>query len=108
LSKRTKHIKAKYFLIKDYYDEKKIDLQYCPTGKMWADVLTKPLQEQLFRDMQAFLQNCSRDYDNDLEQQEDERAHQSTKQKITTVTSLQECVDGDVKQPVTDQRRYVS
>jgi hypothetical protein len=60
-SKRTKHIKAKYFLIKDYYDAGEIDLQYCPTGQMWADVLTKPLQGQLFRDMQAFLQNCSRD-----------------------------------------------
>jgi hypothetical protein len=31
-SKRTKHIKTKYFLIKDYYDSKEIDLRYCPTG----------------------------------------------------------------------------
>jgi hypothetical protein len=66
-SKRSKHIKAKYFLIKDYYNAGEIDLRYCPTGQMWADVLTKPLQGQLFRDMQAFLQNCSRDYDDDLE-----------------------------------------
>ncbi len=42
--KRTKHIKAKYFLIKDYYDAGEVDLRYCPTGCMWADVLTKPLQ----------------------------------------------------------------
>jgi hypothetical protein len=68
-SKRTKHIKAKYFLIKDYYDAGEIDLGYCPTGQMWVDVLTKPLQGQLFRDMQAFLQNCSRDYNDDLKQQ---------------------------------------
>ena len=60
-SKRTKHIKAKYFLIKDYYDAGEVDLRYCPTGEMWADVLTKPLQGQLFRDMRAFLQYCSRD-----------------------------------------------
>jgi hypothetical protein len=66
-SKRTKHIKAKYFLIKDYYNAGEIDLQYYPMGQMWADVLTKPLQGQLFRDMQAFLQTCSRDYDDDLE-----------------------------------------
>jgi hypothetical protein len=65
-SKRTKHIKAKYFLIKDYYDSGEVDLQYCPTGEMWADVLMKPLQGQLFRDMRAFLQNCSRDYNDDL------------------------------------------
>jgi hypothetical protein len=66
-SKRTKHIKAKYFPIKDYYNTGEIDLQYCPTGEMWADILTKPLQGQLYRNMQAFLQNCSRDYENDLE-----------------------------------------
>ncbi len=62
-------------------------MRYCPTGEMWADVLTKPLQGQLFRDMRAFLQKCSRDYDDDLEQQEDERAHHMMKQQVATVTS---------------------
>jgi hypothetical protein len=52
-SKRTKHIKAKFFLIKDYYKAGEIDLQCCPTDVMWADVLTKPLQGQKFRDMRA-------------------------------------------------------
>jgi hypothetical protein len=92
-SKRTKHIKAKYFLIKDYYDAGEVDLRYCPTGEMWADVLAKPLQGQLFRDMRAFLQNCSRDYDDDLERQEDERVHHMIKQQVATVTSSRECVD---------------
>ena len=50
-SKHTKHIKAKYFLIKDYYDAGEFDLRYCPTGRMWADVLTIPLHGQMFRDM---------------------------------------------------------
>jgi len=67
-SKRTKHIKAKYFLIKDYYDAEEIDIKFCPTDEMWADILTKPLQGQKFRDMHAFLQNCPRDYDDDAEQ----------------------------------------
>jgi len=92
-SKCTKHIKAKYFLSKDYYDSGEVDLRYCPTGEMWADVLTKPLQSQLFRDMRAFLQNCSRDYDDDLERQEEKRAHDLIKQQVTTVTSSRECVD---------------
>jgi hypothetical protein len=91
-SKRTKHIKAKYFLIKDYYDAGEVDLQYCPTGCMWADVLIKPLQGQIFRDMQAFLQNCSRDYDDDLERQQDEQAYQSAKEQVATVSSSRECV----------------
>ncbi len=42
-SKRTKHIKAKYFLIKDYYNAGEIDLRYCPAGHMWVDVLTNTL-----------------------------------------------------------------
>ncbi len=92
-SKCTKHIKTKYFLIKDYYDAGEVDLPYCPTNEMWVDVLTKPLQGQLFRDMRAFLQNCSRDYDDDLERQEDKRAHHMIKQQVTTVTSSRECVD---------------
>jgi hypothetical protein len=66
-SKQTKNIKAKYFLINDYYDAEEIDLNFCPTDEMWADVLTKPLQGQKFRDMRAFLQNCPRDYDDDIE-----------------------------------------
>ena len=56
-SKRTKHIKAKYFFIKDCYDAGEIHVKFCPTDEMWADVLTKPLQGQKFRDMRAFLQN---------------------------------------------------
>ncbi len=39
-SKQTKHIKARYFLIKDYYESGEIDLHYYPTDVMWADVLT--------------------------------------------------------------------
>ena len=30
---------------------------------MWADVLTKPLQEQKFRTMRATLMNCQIDYE---------------------------------------------
>ncbi len=92
LSKCTKHIKAKYFLIKDYYDAGEFDLRYCPRGRMWVDVLTKPLQGQMFRDMQAFLQNCSRDYDDNLERQQDEQAYQLTKEQVATVSSSRECV----------------
>jgi hypothetical protein len=61
-----KHIKTKYFLIKDYYNSGEIDLNHCPTDVMWADVLTKLLQGQEFRDMRVFLQNCSWDYNNDF------------------------------------------
>ena len=61
-SGRTKHIKAKYYLVKDKYESNEIDLKYCPTNSMWADVLTKPLQGQKFREMRSFLMNCPVDY----------------------------------------------
>jgi hypothetical protein len=88
-SKRTKHIKAKYFLIKDYYDAGEIDVKFCPTDEMWADILTKPLQGQKFRDMRAFLQNCPRDYDDDAELK--------ISMKPQDVASSRECVDGHAK-----------
>ena len=43
-SKRTKHIKAKYFFIRHYHNAQELDLRYCPTEQLWADVLTKPLR----------------------------------------------------------------
>jgi hypothetical protein len=57
-SKRTMHIKAKYFLIKNFYDAGEIDVKFCAMDEMWPDILTKPLQGQKFRDMRAFLQIC--------------------------------------------------
>jgi hypothetical protein len=64
---------------------------------MWADVLTKPLQGQKFWDMRAFLQNCPRDYDDDIELNIDQLAQKSMNQQVKTVASLQECVDGHAK-----------
>jgi hypothetical protein len=59
---------------------------------MWADVLTKPLQGQKFRDMHAFLQNCSKSYDDNIELQTDKLVQKSLKQQVETVASLRECV----------------
>jgi hypothetical protein len=38
--KRTKHIKAKFFFIKDRVDKGEIKVMDCLTKEMWADVLT--------------------------------------------------------------------
>lgn len=64
-SSRTKHIRAKYYLVQDKYNSHEIDLKYCPTDVMWADVLTKPLQGLKFRQMRAVLMNCPLDYSED-------------------------------------------
>jgi hypothetical protein len=63
--KQTKHIKAKFFIIKDKndVDDGEIRVVHCPTKEMWADVvLTKPLQGQAFREMRATLMNCKVNY----------------------------------------------
>jgi len=59
---------------------------------MWADVLTKPLQGQKFRDMRAFLQICPRDYDDVIELQTDQLARRLMNQQVKTVASSWECV----------------
>ena len=43
-SKRTKHIKVKYFLIKDKVDREEITIK-----QMWTDINTKPKQGTVFR-----------------------------------------------------------
>ncbi len=67
-------------------------MRYCPTDIMWADVLTKPLQGQKFRDMRAFLQNCPRDYNDDIELQNNPLARQTMNHQVKTNVSLRECV----------------
>jgi hypothetical protein len=48
-SKWTKHIKVKYFLIKDKVDWEEITIKHCPTDQMWMDINTKPKQGTVFR-----------------------------------------------------------
>jgi hypothetical protein len=57
--KRTKHIKGKFFFIKDRIDDGKIRVIHCPTEEMWAEVLTNPLQGKAIREMRAKLMNCN-------------------------------------------------
>jgi len=41
---RTKHIDTKYHFVRELNRAKHIDIQYCPTTQMPADMLTKPLE----------------------------------------------------------------
>jgi hypothetical protein len=63
--KKTKHIKAKFFFIKDHIDLGDLQVVDCPAEEMWADVLTKPLQGMGFKRMRAELMNCSVNYEED-------------------------------------------
>jgi len=68
--KKTKHIKAKFFFIKDRVDDGEIKVVDCPTAEMWADIMTKPLQGTAFRLMRAELMNCNVNYEDPQEEEE--------------------------------------
>jgi hypothetical protein len=48
-SRRTRHINIRYFFMTDHIQAKELTVEYCPTGKMLADMFTKPLQGSAFR-----------------------------------------------------------
>ena len=45
---RTKHIDIKYHYVRECVDKGHIDLQYCPSEDMLADIFTKPVPRQKF------------------------------------------------------------
>jgi hypothetical protein len=61
-SKRTKHIKVKYFYIKDKIDQDEIVVEHCPTDQMWTDINTKPKQGAVFREFRGQVMGILGDY----------------------------------------------
>jgi hypothetical protein len=66
-SSRTKHIKARYYFIKDKIDEGEVTIEHCSTGQMWSDVLNKPKQHGPFKTDRSKLINVPVEYDNEAE-----------------------------------------
>jgi hypothetical protein len=54
---RTRHIQTRYYFIKDRVGNGELQLVYTPTESMVADILTKPLQGELFRRLRRELLN---------------------------------------------------
>jgi ribonuclease HI len=48
INHRTKHMKVRYFFIRDYITRGEVDVDYLPSEDMIADYFTKPLQGALF------------------------------------------------------------
>jgi hypothetical protein len=48
-SKRTKHINIRYYFVTDRINKKELTVEWCPTGDMIGDYMTKPTQGALFR-----------------------------------------------------------
>ena len=57
-SKRTKHIRIKYFFVTDRVAQGDIVIEHKPTGEMWIDAHTKPKQGTPFRTDRSHVINC--------------------------------------------------
>jgi hypothetical protein len=66
-SKCMKHIKCRYFFIRDKIKDGDLAVQYSPTEIMWADVLTKPKQGGPFCLGRSQLMNIPINYNDDVE-----------------------------------------
>jgi hypothetical protein len=53
--KHTRHINIQYFFITDQVNRKEIRIGWCPTKKMVADFMTKPLQGSHFRNLRDYI-----------------------------------------------------
>ena len=68
-SSRSKHINIRYFFIKDRVDQDEIKVKYLSTSEMISDVLTKPLQGEVFRALRKELMNFPTSQEQDTGQQ---------------------------------------
>ena len=55
---RTKHIDIKYHYVREKVAEKQLEIQYCATGEMLADTLTKGLPKPAFEKFRAGMGVC--------------------------------------------------
>jgi hypothetical protein len=58
-SKRTRHIKIKYFFVTDRIKGGEVKVEHCPTDNMPGDPFTKPLQGKKFRGFGTHILNAS-------------------------------------------------
>jgi hypothetical protein len=48
-SKRTKHINIRYYFVTDRVEKGELTIEWCPTGDMIGDFMTKPTQGAMFK-----------------------------------------------------------
>ena len=58
---RTRHINIRYFFVTDRVNKNEVEMVYCPTGEMMADLLTKPLQGSQFKKFRDAILNIQED-----------------------------------------------
>ena len=56
-SENTRHIGIRFYFVKDRIASGEVKIEWLPTEDMLADMLTKPLQGELFRTLRRLLLN---------------------------------------------------
>ena len=60
--KQTKHIKVKYFFIKDKVNQGEATIKHCPTEQMWTNINTKPKQGLVYPVFRGHVMGILADY----------------------------------------------
>jgi hypothetical protein len=97
-SKRTKHIKMKFFFVKDKVDDGEVKIEHLPDEKMWIDMLTKPSQGIRFESDRSELQNMPVHWP-------DESLQAKTAPIDAASLAPQECVGNHAKMPQNERAR---
>jgi hypothetical protein len=97
-SKRTKHIKMKFFFVKDKVDDGEVKIEHLPDEKMWIDMLTKPSQGSRFESDRSELQNVPVHWP-------DESLQAGTAPTDSASLAPQECVGNHAKRPQLETAR---
>ena len=58
-SKRTRALNIRYFFLTDQAEKGNVSIEYCPTGQMIGDFMSKPLQGAKFLDFRASIMGLS-------------------------------------------------
>ena len=56
-SKRTRHLNIRYFFVTDQIKKERMTVVFCPTGDMWGDFFTNPLQGAVFYKFRKVILN---------------------------------------------------
>ena len=56
---KTKHIDINYHYIRELVLSNQIEIQYCPTSDMLADIFAKGLSAEIFNKLRIMLGLCS-------------------------------------------------
>ena len=65
-----RHFDIRLFYVTDLIKAKEVDVKYCPTNRMWADYMSKPLVGSKFRKFRDVIMNLNETYHNRVAQQE--------------------------------------